>query len=195
MILIVAGCTNLSSKKETVKETLKEPEETSASKKDYDFFSHPVFELSAEDVYKKLSSSDILDSKISKDKSSAQFSGEKLYVFTRVFNHHDEKIDSFVIGISNSKFYDNPEQLRVVRENLKEILGVINVKYDDEKILEILKTDVEKKRKSKIDSYPEDIKVFQYQNIWIGVEGMYQTNNEPFPNQLRVMIYPAKPEF
>lgn len=201
MILVATtGCTNLSAEKSeqnkqpTNTGEINEEVELAIEKETEVFNSVPVFDLSAEDIYGKLSKVKNITASISKDTSSAKFSGENLYMITTVYNHHDEKIDRFFIQISNTHFYNNKKQFQTVTENFKELFKVINVEYHEKKLLDILKTDVKKERKNKIDSYPEDIKLFPYNGIWIGVEGIYNTNNEPKPNQLQVSIFPAKPE-
>nr|WP_066094850.1 hypothetical protein [Neobacillus novalis]WHY86520.1 hypothetical protein QNH39_01075 [Neobacillus novalis] len=200
MLIITTGCTNLSTKKaeQNPKPTQTEMENEDSAKtiekENAVFNSVPVFELSAEDVYEKLSKSKGLTSSIAKNKMSSTFTGDNHYMVTTVYNHHDEKIDRFFIQISNFHFYNNKKQRNVVADNFKEIFNILNVQYDENKLFDILKTDVTKKRENKIDSYPEDIKIFPYDKIWIGVEGIYNTNNEPKPNQLQVSIFPTKPE-
>ncbi len=200
MLVTTTGCTNLSAEKSeqnkqpTKIEEMNEEVEKTVEKENAVFNSVPVFDLSAEDVYGELSKVKNITASISKDKSSAKFSGENLYMITTVYNHHDEKIDRFFIQISSTQFYNDKIQLHTVTENFKELFKVLDEEYDEKKLLDILKTDVKKERKNKIDSYPEDIKVFSYNGIWIGVEGIYNTNNEPKPNQLQVSIFPAKPE-
>jgi hypothetical protein len=200
MLVTTIGCTNLSTGKSEENEQpiqtekLNEESAKAIEKENAVFNSVPVFELSAEDVYENLSKKKNITSSMNKDKTSVTFSGDNHYMVTSVYNHHDEKIDRFYIRISSIQFYNNKKQRNVVTDNFKEIFRVLDVEYDENKLFEILKTDVTKEREIKIDSYPEDVKVFPYNKLWIGVEGVYNTNNEPEPNILQVIIFPTKPE-
>lgn len=196
LVVFTMGCSNLSAEKN--EQNNPPPQKVSSTKtieKENEVFnSVPVFHVSAEEVYEELSETKSLKARINKDKTSADFSGENLYMVTTVYNHHDNKIDRFYIRISNTKFYNNNRQLNVVKNNFKELFKVLEVEYEESKLLDILKTKVKKDRENKIDSFPEDVKVFPYNDLWIGVEGIYNTNNEPEPNLLQVIIYPTKPE-
>lgn len=198
MLFIVMGCTNLSTDKSNQYKQSVETEETeeglnkAMEKENAVFNSVPVFDLSAEDVYKKLNTTKNMRASIKEDKSTAQFVNENM--ITTVYNHHDEKIDQIFIQISSAKFYKNEKHFHIVKDNFKEIFKVLNTEYNEKNLLKILKVDVKKERKNKVDSYPEDIKLFPYNRLWIGVEAIYNTNNEPEPNQLKVIIYPEKPD-
>lgn len=80
-----------------------------------------------------------------------------------------------------------------VMNGYKAIFALLDIPFEEEKLLQILETDVTKERKNKIDSYYEDMHVFEYGSVWLSIEGIYNSNNEPKPNYYEVRIFPEDP--
>ncbi|HEX6593986.1 MAG TPA: hypothetical protein VF095_05290 [Bacillota bacterium] len=197
VLFIAGGCSGPSNKEgnasDDIQETLAE-EQQAIAEEQASLNDVSVFDLSVKDVYATFKDSHDLKADMNKDKSAATFTGKEQAIEIYVDNHHDEKIDSFFVTITNPQFDKNNKQLEEVQNSFKGIFELLNVKYDEAELFTILKTDVTKNRKNKLDSFPEDLHISPYDSVWIGIEGIYNSNNEPKPSSLEVLIFPTEPE-
>lgn len=178
----------------TQKEQIESSQE-SISKEQESYESLPLFNLSAVDVYEHFDKSSSVSGtlEINNEKDLTTFVGEHKTFDLYAIDHQDNKIAQFFTKILNPNFAKEPQMMDEVLNGYKAIFSILEIPFDEEEFLQILETDVSKERENKIDSYYEDMHVFEYGSVWISIEGIYTSNNEPKPNYFEVRIFPENP--
>lgn len=169
-----------------------ESNEESIAKEQESYDSLAVFNLSAKDIYIYFDETTYLagNLNINKEKNHTTFTGEHKAFYLSVQNLRDDKIDQIYTQILKTNFLEEPKIFEEIIGGYKSVFETLDVPYNEEKLIDILKTDVTKDRENKIDSSYEDMFAFEYGPVWITIEGIYHSNNEPKPNYYEVRITP-----
>ncbi|MCP1124121.1 hypothetical protein NKR74_12480 [Bacillus sp. 3103sda1] len=186
VILLLSSCSNESNKdnsqtNESNKHTQQEDEYMKNRK---------TFNISSEKLFTSIKNKEGIKKTFEKEGSYNVISDKN--IIQAVFLSESEKVSSVEVTVNNRNFYKNEEEKKIVLRFFKDLFESLDINYDEEKLLSILKEDLT----NSADIKNTDYKYFNYNDqVWLSIVGVFNNGEKKgSPTGINININKNKPE-
>lgn len=185
-ILLLSSCSNESNKdnsqtNESNKHTQQEDEYMKNRK---------TFNISSEKLFASIKNKEGIKKTFEKEGSYNVISEKN--IIQAFFLSKSEKVSSVEVTVNNRSFYKDEEEKKIVLRFFKDLFESLDINYDEEKLLSILKEDLT----NSADIKNTDYKYFNYNDqVWLSIVGVFNNGEtKGSPTGINVNINKNKPE-
>ncbi|MDA1636859.1 hypothetical protein PDK11_29220 [Bacillus cereus] len=185
-ILLLSSCSNESNKdnsqtNESNKHTQQEDEYMKNRK---------TFNISSEKLFTSIKNKEGIKKTFEKEGSYNVISEKN--IIQAFFLSKSEKVSSVEVTVNNRSFYKEEEEKKIVLRFFKDLFESLDINYDEEKLLSILKEDLT----NSADIKNTDYKYFNYNDqVWFSIVGVFNNGEKNgSPTGINININKNKPE-
>ncbi|MBY7115294.1 hypothetical protein ILT06_31365 [Bacillus sp. 17RED48] len=185
-ILLLSSCSNESNKgnsqtNESDKHTQQEDEYMKNRK---------TFNISSEKLFTSIKNKEGIKKTFEKEGSYNVISEKN--IIRAFFLSKSEKVSSVEVTVNNRSFYKNEEEKKIVLRFFNNLFESLDINYDEEKLLSILKEDLT----NSADIKNTDYKYFNYNDqAWFSIVGVFNNGEKKgSPTGINININKNKPE-